>query len=288
MPAAEESRVKKLGVIAGGGGLPEKLILACAQEDIDVFIVGFEGQTDPRIFEGRNHMLTRLGAAGQVINTLKTHQIRDIVLIGSIRRPSLAELKPDMRTARFFARLGMRALGDDDLLAALRHELEKEGFRIHGIQKFAANLLAGEGPVGRCKPQGKDRRNIERGIEIVRTLGRLDVGQAAIIQEGVVLGVEAAEGTDELIRRCGTYKRKGHGGVLVKLCKPQQDMDLDLPTIGPQTVELCAASGLAGIVVEAGKSLLLDASETAALADKHKIFVIGIADTGDLEGLYGA
>jgi DUF1009 family protein len=276
MSATKESRIKTLGIIAGGGALPARLVHACKQRDIEMFLVGFEGQTDPALCEGHNYLMTRIGAAGQIIKTLKAHHIKDLVLIGSIRRPSLVELKPDLRTAEFFARLGLRSLGDNDLLRALREELENEGFTIHGVQEFAEDLLAGEGIIGRYKPKKADQVDIDRGIELSQMLGAYDVGQSVIVQEGIVLGVEAAEGTDSLIRRCSALKRKGRGGVLVKTCKPQQDHDLDLPTIGPQTVLNCAEAGLAGIVIESGHSLILDCQKVVELANKNKMFIVGI------------
>ncbi len=271
-----DSRIGRLGIIAGGGNVPEILLHACDSAGIDTFVVGFEGQTEQAVMHGRNFMLTRLGAAGQIFNALKSHEIKDLVLIGSIRRPSIAELRPDLRTAQFFARVGLKALGDDGLLKTLRGELEREGFIIHGVQEFVTDLLAPAGEVGRYKPKKTDWADIERGIEVSQSLGILDVGQSVIVQEDIVLGLEAAEGTDELIRRCTGLRRKGRGGVLVKTCKPQQDHDFDLPAIGPQTVRLCAQTGLAGIVVEAGTSLLIDREQIRQLADEHKLFVTAI------------
>lgn len=269
-------KIDKLGVIAGGGDVPERLLQACDQIKQDVFVVGFEGQTNPRLMENRNYMMTRLGAAGQIISALKTHDVKDLVLIGSIKRPTMAELKPDMRTAKFFAKLGFRALGDDGLLKALRHELEQEGFSIHGVQDFVEDLLVKEGLVGKYKPKKADGPSIERGIEASQMIGRFDIGQSVIVQDGIVLGVEGAEGTDELIRRCAKYKREGRGGILVKTCKPQQDRDLDLPTIGPETVRLCADTGLVGIIVHAGKSILMAPKDIIEIADEQKIFVSAV------------
>src|SRR5688500_17769126 len=128
MPAIAQSSIEKLGVIAGGGSMPERLLHACDKNGIEPFIVAFDGQTNPSLLQGRRYMLTRLGAAGLVINTLKAHEIRDLVFIGSIRRPSLKELRPELRTLKFFARLSTRALGDDGLLKAMKKELEREGF----------------------------------------------------------------------------------------------------------------------------------------------------------------
>ena len=116
----------------------------------------------------------------------------------------------------------------------------------------------------------------------MRTRGTVDVGQSIVIQGGVVLGIEAAEGTDELIRRCAAYKRKGgNSGILVKLAKPGQDESLDLPTIGPDTVRLCAETGLVWIVLEAGRSLIVDPEDVASLANRHRMFVIAINADSD-------
>lgn len=268
--------IQRLGVIAGGGDLPLRLLAACDQNNIEVFVVGFEGQTDKAVYEGRAYLNSRIGQAGTIINTLKTHGIRDLVMIGAIKRPALMELRPDLRTARFFTRVSLRALGDDGLLKALKDELEREGFRIRGVQEFANDLLSSAGPVGRLKPARHDWPDIRRGIKVLRSLGQEDIGQSIIIQDGVTLGIEAAEGTDELIRRCAAYRRKGNSGVLVKLAKPGQDESLDLPTIGPETVKLCAESGLVGIAIEAERSLIVDQEYVAQLANQHKIFVVAM------------
>lgn len=279
MPAtAQIPEVKKIGLVAGGGQLPQRLIEACDKKGIEVFVAAFEGQTDPETYRGRHHILTRVGAAGRIINTFHAHEITDLVLVGAMHRPTLTELRPDFRTARFFARIGFRALGDDGILRALREELEREGFRIHGIQEFASELLAGLGTAGRHKPRTTDWPTIDKGLEVVRALGALDVGQAVVMQQGITLGVEGAEGTDALIERCGKIAHKGRGPILIKTSKPGQDLDLDLPTIGPQTIRNCQRAGFSGIVVEAGNSLLMDAEETCALADEAKIFIYGIQD----------
>lgn len=266
----------RLGIIAGGGDLPGRLLTACERKGIRPFVIGFEGHTDPATVDGREHIWIRLGASGQAIGALKSHGIRDIVLIGSVRRPSVSEILPDLKTIGLVAKIGFKAFGDNDLLASIRRVLEGEGFNIRGVHEFADDLLAKEGVLGKYKPKDDDWVDIERGREVLRALGLLDVGQSVIAQERMILGVEAAEGTDELIRRCAPLKRKGRGGVLVKLSKPQQDTDLDLPTIGPRTAELAAECGLAGIAIEAGRSLILDPERVAEIADKHRMFVVGL------------
>lgn len=265
-----------LGIIAGGGTLPSKLLHSCDKKQIIPFVVGFDGQTDPAIVKGRYHLWTRLGAAAQVIQTLKAHQIKDIVLIGSVRRPSFDELRPDWKTAQLLTRIGFRAFGDDGLLKALRRELEREGFTIHGVQEFVDDLLASEGIYGNISPSREDWLDIEKAAKLAKLMGNLDVGQGCVVQQGIVLGVEAIEGTDELIRRCGELRRKGGGGVLVKACKPGQDKSLDLPTVGPTTIENAHAAKLSGIVLEAGNALLINPQEATEAANRARLFLAAV------------
>ena len=154
--------------------------------------------------------------------------------------------------------------------------LEEEGFVVHAVQDFAEDLLAPAGAVGKYSPTKADQEDIDRGLEVARAIGALDVGQAVVIQEGLVLGMEAIEGTDALINRCGELKRNGKGPILVKLCKPQQDMSLDMPTIGPTTLDHAAFRGFRGIIFEAGKTLLIDPQKVAEHADNSKMFVYGV------------
>ncbi|HEV7369075.1 LpxI family protein [Arenibaculum sp.] len=266
----------KLGIVAGGGDLPFRLIEACRAAGRPFFVLALDGHADDGVCAGVPHARVRLGAAGQALDALRDAGVTEIVLAGRVRRPSLAELRPDWRATRLFAKLGMRALGDDGLLRAVTAELEREGFRIVGAQDVFAALLTPPGPVGGLTPDAEAERDIARGVEVARMLGALDVGQAVVVQQGIVLGVEAVEGTDALIERCGPLRRGGAGGVLVKIRKPTQDLRFDLPTVGPATVEAVARAGLAGVAVEAGATLMLDREAVAAVADRLGVFVVGL------------
>jgi DUF1009 family protein len=207
---------------------------------------------------------------------LREHQVTELVLAGGIRRPSLAALRPDWRAAKLFARVGYRALGDDGLLSAVVKELEQEGFRVLGADQLLDRALVPEGLLGRIHPDELSQADIERGLRVARTLGALDVGQAAVVQQGLVLGVEAIEGTDELLRRCAALRREGPGGVLVKVGKPGQERRADRPTIGLRTILLAAETGLRGIAVEADATIVLDRDEVIRAADRVGLFLVGI------------
>lgn len=274
---------RKLGIIAGGGAIPAMLIRHCREQGRDFFVLAIEGNADKAFFtEDIPHQWIRIGQAGTGFKRFAEEKVQDVVMIGTIRRPGFFDLVPDLRTTAFFAKVGAKALGDDGILRALVSEIEAEGMVVKGIHEVMTDLLIKPGVLGRHKPDRQALADIRRGMEVASELGRLDVGQAVIVQQGLVLGVEGIEGTDELIRRCGDYRRKGDGGVLVKLRKPQQDMRIDLPTIGARTVERAHESGLRGIAVHTGNGLIVDEAEVIRLADKYGLFVMGVTPGEEL------
>ncbi len=268
---------QKIAIIAGNGSLPHTLAHKITHDGGQVFIVAFEGQTAPETVQGVDPIWMRLRATKKIIDALKARDIQDLVMIGALRRPSLKELKPDLKTLEFFSKYALRLTGDDGLLQALKEFLEQEeGFRLHGFHKFMPEMLAPAGILGKAKPTPAEHADISKGLEVLRAIAPFDIGQAVIVQQGFVLGIEGAEGTDELLKRCGALKRAGSGAVLVKYCKTQQDRDLDMPTIGPETVENALDAGICGIAIQAGSTLIADIERVIRIADSHKIFIIGI------------
>jgi DUF1009 family protein len=266
----------RLGIVAGCGALPRRLVESCRAAGRDVFVLALEGAAEPATVRDAPHAWCRIGAAATGLALLRENNVTELVLAGGIRRPSLATLRPDWRAAKLFARVGYRALGDDGLLSAVVGELEQEGFRVVGPEQLLDRALVPEGAMGRLRPDSEAAADIERGLRVAQALGALDVGQAVVVQQGLVLGVEAIEGTDELLRRCAGLRREGPGGVLVKVEKPGQERRADLPTIGPRTVALAAETGLRGIAVEAGATIVLDREEVVRAADRAGLFVVGV------------
>jgi len=269
---------RKLGILAGGGVLPQLLVAACNIKARPVFVLAFEGHTDIESTEDVEHAWVRLGAAGKALQYLRDAGTEDLVLAGPIRRPSLMDLRPDTTALKFFARVGGRAMGDDSLLRGIIQLLEEdEDFRVVGVDDVLSGITVPEGTLGAHVPDVVAERDIGRGVEAVRALGAADVGQAAVVQDGIVLGVEAAEGTDALLQRCGALRREGPGGVLVKLSKPGQEKRVDLPTIGTDTVARAKGAGLRGIAVEAGNTLIIETDDVIEAADVAGIFVVGLS-----------
>lgn len=269
----------KLGVLAGGGQLPVRVIEACRAAGRDFFVLAFEGHTDPTTVMDTPHAWVRLGAVGEALRHLHDADVKDVVMAGPVRRPSFEDLRPDWRGAMFLAKVGARAFGDDGLLSAVVKELEAEGFHVIGADDVFASLRTPLGQCGRLAPDDAALVDIDRGIAVLCALGHLDVGQAVVVQQGVVLGVEAIEGTDALLDRCAGVRRSGRGGVLVKIAKPGQEHRVDLPTVGPGTITRAISAGLRGVALEAHRSLIIDRSAVIRAADEAGLFVVGVKVT---------
>lgn len=265
---------RKLGILAGRGPLPAQVVAAALAQGAQVFVLAFEGETDPDLVRELPHRWVPLGAVGRAIDALHAARVEEVVLIGAVGRPALTSL--DRRGMQLLTRFGLRRHGDDQLLRLIVEELEGEGFQVIGADSLIEDVLAPEGPMTVLVPDADAMRDIALGIEVAERLGDLDIGQAAIVQQGLVLGVEAVEGTDALIARCAGLKRAGRGGILVKLKKPGQERRADLPTIGPHTARLAAETGIAGIAVQAGHCLIIGRAEVIAAADRAGLFVIGV------------
>lgn len=269
-----------LGIIAGGGTLPRRLVESARARGREVFVLALEGEAEPETPIGVAHVWCRLGAAAKALRALRDNGVSEVCFAGGVRRPTLAAIRPDWRAAKFFAKVGYRMLGDDGLFSAVAKELEIEGFRVVGAHDLLDDdTMIPDGALGSVVPDTEATGDIARGIEIARALGALDIGQAVVVQQGLVLGVEAIEGTDALLRRCAGLRRDGAGGVLVKVQKPGQETRIDRPTIGPETVRLAAEAGLQGIAAEAGASLLIDRDAVIRAADAAGLFVVGVRVT---------
>ncbi len=267
----------KLGVIAGGGPLPRQVVERCRASGRPVFVAALEGHTEPATCTGVPHVWFKLGSVGALLKTLKAERCVEVVMIGPIARPSFSSLKLDLRGIVLMAKVGRAAAqGDNALLGVLVQELEREGFKVVGADDLLDDVRTPRGVLGKIAPDESARRDIDVGCRAARQIGLADIGQAVVVQHGVVLGVEAIEGTDALILRCGALQREGPGGVLVKLKKPEQEARADLPTIGRRTIEVLAIEGLRGVALEAGASLIIDRREVIAEADRRGVFVIGI------------
>ncbi len=271
-----------LGIIAGRGPLPRAIAEAASSRGVSLHIVGIRGEAREEI-ERFPHTWVKWGEIGKMFRALDKNGCADIVIIGGVNRPDFSNVRLDLgaiKTLPFILSLGKG--GDDHVLSRVVRFFEEKGYRVHGAGDVAPELLAGEGVLGAKAPTAEDRADIDLALRVVGALGRLDVGQAAIVARGYVLAVEAAEGTDAMLARCaelraaGRTGKGGRAGVLVKVPKPGQEERVDLPTIGPDTVTKAAAAGLAGVAVAAGRVLIAERDATIAAADRDGLFLFGV------------
>jgi UDP-2,3-diacylglucosamine hydrolase len=277
------SVARKLGIFAGGGALPRRMAETCQGASRPYTILALQGFADMDM-SGHPHHWVGLGEAGKAINLLKSEGAQDIVFCGRVQRPNWSDIKVDWGGMKLLPRLALAgARGDDALLAFIVKEMEGHGFRVVGPDQVLTDLLARTGLWTQTSPSDDDTADIARGREVVSTLGRLDIGQGAVISRGLVLAVEAAEGTDRMLARVGELPHELLGvagnrrGVFVKMSKPGQERRIDLPTVGIETVRRCVAAGLKGIAVEADGALVLDREAMVRAADAEGMFIIGFA-----------
>ena len=271
----------KLGLIAGGGLLPLALADQCQSVGRPFYVIRLKGFADPGLmaYPGAE---VGLGELGKCFDLLRAAGCGAICMAGKVSRPDFSALKPDLRGVKALGGAILAARkGEDAILRYLVGLFEQEGFAVEGAHQVAASLSLSAGALGRLRPQGEDLEDIAQGFRIAGEIGRLDIGQGAVVCRGLVLAVEAQEGTDAMLARCAGLPQALRGdeehrrGVLVKRAKPTQEQRVDLPTIGVETVEGAARAGLAGVVGQAGRTLLLDQEAVIAAADRLGLFVYG-------------
>lgn len=282
----------RLAIISGRGLLPLHLAQAAREGGEDPFIVALSDEADHR-FDGFEHISVGVGNLAAIEKCFRDLKIGRVVMSGGVaRRPEWRNIRPTLKTILKMPSVvrTLMSRGDDTVLQMVIKLIEGMGCTVIGAHEIAPGLLARLGPLGQMSPAGDDLRDISRGVEAALALGHLDIGQGAVSVGGRVVAMEGVEGTDAMLQRVAELRISGRisarrRGVLVKLCKPQQDMRADLPTIGPSTVENAARAGLAGIAVEAGRALVLEEAALISAADAAGIFVCGIDPTLENGGL---
>ena len=274
----------RLGIIAGAGELPEKLAAQTRESGRPAFILGIRGFADPAFVASYDGEMASIGEVGRHIDLLKNAGCTEVVFAGVVKRPDFAHLKLDLRGAKLLPRVIAAARkGDDALLRVVLGAFEEAGFQVIGADDVLGDLLAPAGPIGRLRPGEPDWVDIRHAAGVASVIGGLDVGQGAVSCGGLILAVEAQEGTDQMLQRCAGLPTEIRGtaakrrGVLVKRPKPNQELRIDLPTVGVETVRKADVAGLAGIAIEAGKALVMNRQETAALADELGVFLYGFS-----------
>jgi DUF1009 family protein len=276
-----------LAIICGGGTLPFSLADAAVRRGRRVVLFALREWADPQRVAAYPHHWSWIGQFGRFLRLAAKEECRDVAFIGSVVRPSLWHIRPDLGALRVMPQLiQIFRGGDDHLQSGIARLFEEHGFRLIGPKDIAPELAMPHGLIGMRSPNERDRIDITRGLALLNATSPFDIGQAAVVANNQVLVVEGPEGTDRALARVTELRRTGRintpmgTGVLVKAPKAGQDHRIDLPVIGPPTVQAAAAAGLAGVAVVAGSTLLAEPERIAAAADLAKIFVIGVNADG--------
>lgn len=276
MPGPEQD--KRIGLIAGNGRFPIIFADNARKSGLYVSAVAHEGETEPELERhvDRIHWV-KLGQLNKLIKAFKDDGIRRAVMLGGIKKTHVySTVRPDFRTLALATRLVLWK--DDDILRELAAELEREGIVICESTFGLEGILVEEGTLTSRQPTKKEWNDIRYGWDVAQEIGRLDIGQCVVVRDRVVVAVEAVEGTDGAISRGGELAKEG--AVVVKRCKPQQDLRFDLPAIGPRTIEVMASVKAAVLAVEAGRTVMLDRELLLGKAEAMRIAVVGIKSDG--------
>jgi DUF1009 family protein len=270
-------------LIAGGGILPFAVADSLIARNITPMLFALKGACDPAEVTRFRHHWIAIGQLGRLKGLLRAENCRDLVFIGSLVRPSLSEIRLDWGTIRVIRSIWTAFRGGDDhLLSGIAGIFERDGFRMVGIKDVAPDLLMPLGCLTRASADDQANSDIAKGRDLLRALSPFDIGQAAVVIDGHVVGVEDIEGTDGLLARIarlraeGRIRAKAARGVLVKAPKRGQDLRFDLPTLGPRTIEGAAAASLAGIAIVAGNTIVAEPQAMIERADRAGLFVTGL------------
>jgi len=281
--APTEPVTSPVGVIAGGGVMPFAVADSLEARGIAPVLFALRGACDPaRLARFRHHWIS-VGEIGRATKLLRSEGCRDLVFIGTLARPALSDIRLDWATLRVLPQVWASFRGGDDhLLSGVGRIFEREGFRMVGIKDVAPDLLTPEGCLTRAAPDADAGADIALAREVLAALSPFDIGQAVVVIDRHVVGVEDIEGTDGLLARIAGLRQRGrirareNRGVLVKAPKRGQDLRFDLPTIGPHTVEGASKARLAGIAVVAGNTLLAEPQAMIEEADAAGLFITGV------------
>lgn len=271
------------GIIAGGGSLPFAVADSLQARGITPVVFGLKGFCDPALVARYRHHWIPIGQFGRLLRLMRGEGCRDLLFIGTLVRPAISEIRLDWGTLRVMPKV-FRAFrgGDDHLLTSVSRLFEHEGFRLLGIKDVAPDILMPAGHLTRAMPDADAEADIARGRAVLHALSPFDIGQATIVIDGHVVGIEGIEGTDALLARVaqlraqGRIRAKAGRGVLVKAPKSDQDLRFDLPTFGPRTIEGAAAAKLAGVAIVAGNTIVADPQQVIEAADTAGLFVTGL------------
>ena len=268
--------MNKIGLICGDGNLPFYIGNSLAKKNFDVTYFLLNSVKNKKIYKKTKHININILSVKKIINTLRSNKIKKIIFAGSIKRPSIKDLGFDLDTIKIAKKLFLEKKGDNNLLVAIKDYLEDKDFSFFDWTKYCPELFSIEDNLSNIKPSKYAKDNLLKAKSIYLHFKNIDVGQSMVIQNQLVLGLEAIEGTDNLIKRCSKYKRKGDKGVLFKFSKKNQSKLIDIPLVGLQTIKNLKKFKYEGIFLEKYKCLILDKDKLIEYANQNKIFISSV------------
>ncbi len=273
-----KNSIENLAIIAGKGQIPSMILKKCKKDGIKHKLFLLNGENYEVNYEKEDPTVLKYGEISKLIDILKTENISNIIMAGGVTKPDFKSIKVDGKSAKLLAKiLTKRLLGDDSVLASVIKFFEKEGFKIVKIQDFLDDVVTKKGELTKIKPSKEDFENIKIAKNAISHFSKFDVGQSLLIAQKQIIAIEAAEGTDEMIKRCKNLDIKyKNAAILVKTNKKNQSDKADLPTIGAKTVENCVKNGVKGIAIQSKLTLILEKEKVIDLANKNGIFIVAI------------
>ena len=263
-----------LGIIAGSGSLPRLIAGNYIKQGGKCYIAAIKDEADIDQIKNFEYKVLKIGMVGEAIRYFKGNEVQNIVFIGGVNRPHFKNLAVDkIGGLLLFKIVRQKIRGDDSLLKTVADFFESYGFKVISSDEIYKNQQCNSNIITDTNPTSSDKNDIELGIKLLNHLSSFDIAQSAIIDSAYILGIEAAEGTDNLIMRCADLRKNPYGGVLVKIPKSGQDNRLDMPTIGPNTIKNIAKCNYKGVAIQKNNVIIVEEELTIKLANEHKIFI---------------
>ena len=265
--------MNKVGIICGGGDLPLSIGKNLINKNYQVCFLYIKNSADPKMYKNYENLEIELISFSKILNALKKQNIEKIILVGKISRPAIKDIKFDLNTIKIIKDYILESKGDDELLKTISNFFYKKGFPLFNWKPICNELFTNTNHLTLKKPTTQAIKNKNKGLDIFKIIGRVDIGQSLIIQNQLILGLECIEGTDELIKRCNNYKKQGDKGILLKLSKYDQHNELDLPTVGLKTFKQLKNYNYEGIFIEKNNCIIIDKEKVINFCNQNNLFL---------------
>ena len=265
--------MSKIGIISGGGKLPILIGNNLIKKNYEVIFFVIEDTFNKKNYTHLNTIEIKLDSIKKIFNKLNENDVKKIILAGNITRPSLKDINFDFETINLAKKILLSKKGDNDLLISITKLFQDKGFEYLDWKIYCSELFSNEKNLTIIKPSKEASLNLDKALKVFKDYGQLEIGQSLVVQNEIILGLEAAEGTDNLISRCKELKKKGDKGIVFKASKYNQSNILDIPTIGKETLNLLIKNDYEGIFIEKNNCIIIDKNETINLANSNNLFI---------------